>query len=118
MIKEITECLDVTVRINFPYVGNLFQSNSLLTLHNTLSSPSLTTLHNEVGPGGGCAPPYVRRVRVCGTLAFLFLSAPDQSLFGDAPLVCVICALLFSFRHFSVRMTSFPFGFLFQCTLM
>ena len=30
MIKEITEGLDVTVRIHFPYVGNYFQSNSLI----------------------------------------------------------------------------------------
>jgi hypothetical protein len=37
------------------------------------------------GLGGTCAPPYVRRVRICGTLSFLFHSAPDPSLFCDAP---------------------------------
>jgi hypothetical protein len=50
----------------------------------------METLHNEVGPGGPpCAPPYVRRVRICGTLAFLFHSAPDLSLFCDANLLAI-----------------------------
>jgi hypothetical protein len=43
-------------------------------------------LHNEVGPGGApCGPPYVRRVRISGTLDFLIHSAPDSSLFCDEP---------------------------------
>jgi hypothetical protein len=44
------------------------------------------TLHNEVGPGGPpCGPPYVRRVRISGTLDVLIHSAPDSSFFCDAP---------------------------------
>jgi hypothetical protein len=75
----------------------------------------LDSLHNEVGPGGPpCAPPYIRRVRICGTLAFLIHSAPDLSPFCDAPPVCVIWANLFPFSHFSFQMTSFPVGFPFS----
>jgi hypothetical protein len=61
---------------------------------------------------------YIRRVRICGTLAFCIHSAPDLSLFCDVPPVCIIWANLFPLSHFSFQMTSFPFGFLFQCTLM
>jgi hypothetical protein len=137
--------------------------------------------------GGPCVPLYVRRVRICGTLAFLFYSAPvsnpcwigsiprchrlfarllqqpllshylsccrrhhhaslplypfhctmmwdrtpcaymrhtgffvplpAQSIPFEAP-VRVMWVFLFSFSHFSFQMTSFPVGFLFQCTLM
>ncbi len=43
-------------------------------------------LHTEVGLGGPpCGPPSVRRVRINGTLDFLIHSAPDSSLFCDAP---------------------------------
>jgi hypothetical protein len=39
-----------------------------------------------VGPGGPpCGPPYVRLVRISGTLDFLIHFAPDSSLFCDAP---------------------------------
>jgi hypothetical protein len=56
-------------------------------------------LHNEVGPGGPpCAPPYVRRVRISGTLDFLIHSAPDSSLFCDAPPLCASFAVSFFSR--------------------
>jgi hypothetical protein len=74
-----------------------------------------STLHNEVGPAPPCAPPYVRCVRICGTLAFLIHSAPDLSLFCEAPPVCVIWAKnLFPFSHFAFQMTSFPVRFPFS----
>jgi hypothetical protein len=49
-------------------------------------SVMMGALHNEVVPGRPpCGPPYVRRVRISGTLDFLIDSAPDSSLFCDAP---------------------------------
>jgi hypothetical protein len=98
------------------HILNPTNQHSLVSI---LPIPSVYTLHNEVGPGGPpCAPPYVRHVRICGTLVFLFHSAPGLSLSCDAPPVCIIWANLFPFSHFSFQMTSFPVGFLFQCTLM
>jgi hypothetical protein len=73
-----------------------------------------TTLHDEVGPGPPHGPPYVCRVRRSGTLDFFIHSAPDSSLFCDAPPVCVNWANLFPFTPFFSQMTSFPIGFLFS----
>jgi hypothetical protein len=69
------------------YQGRVLGKHVLLQRQYCDIAPSdNVSLHNEVGRAPPpCAPPYVRRVRISGTLDFLIHSAPDSSFFCDAP---------------------------------
>jgi hypothetical protein len=61
-------------------------------------------LHNEVGPGGGFVSPYVRGVRICGTLVLFLAQLSFLCIFCVVPTpVCVIYASFVSVLFFDSK---------------